>query len=245
MFGPSGRENDARVVGMEPIPLASPDRVLQMGYPDLTTFLVRGPDGTLVPGKAGPMIETCPTGAVQPIEDLTDGVPDELFGGRPRTPGRPPAQPLRVERGDATLLDPGRSRARRRQSRRISLSTGGRRCGDRALDPQHVELGGPGVGTALRLDCVRSLVGSVGRARLLLELPRQLVLPLDLPSQRCRLHWQGRGDGRGRGGAGLSGPVAGPARGAGRRAGRRLWKNAGKALPGHGGRGGTTPIFAA
>ncbi len=92
--GPSGRDDDTQVLTLARIPLAAQNRVVHVGYPDLTTRF----------GAGG--IEICPTGAVERPGDLLDGIPDGLVNGR-RIGERPPIlSGVEWTWGDATLLQP-------------------------------------------------------------------------------------------------------------------------------------------
>lgn len=104
VYGPSGRDDDRQVVRIAPIPLAARDRVVAIGYPDLTRYLVRRPSGDLVFTSSGPLARTCPSGAAQEPGDLTDGVADGLVGGRPGRPGI--LSEGEWTWGDAALLQP-------------------------------------------------------------------------------------------------------------------------------------------
>jgi hypothetical protein len=90
--GPSGRDDDARVVELPRIPLAARDRVVHVTYPDLATRF--GADGA---------VEVCPSGAVERPGDLVDGV---LDGQRPQDPRPPILSGAEWAWGDATLLQP-------------------------------------------------------------------------------------------------------------------------------------------
>jgi lysophospholipase L1-like esterase len=76
--GPSGRDDDTQVLTIPRIPLVAQDRLVQVTYPDLSTYLSNG------------VITTCPSGAVEPQGDLLDGLPDGLLNGRPLPDPRPP-----------------------------------------------------------------------------------------------------------------------------------------------------------
>lgn len=93
--GPSGRDDDTQLVTLPRIPLAAPDRVVHVTYPDLTTRFVDG-------GR----IEVCPSGAVDRPGDLIDGVPDGLVNGRPASDRAPLISGAEWAWGDATLLQP-------------------------------------------------------------------------------------------------------------------------------------------
>jgi hypothetical protein len=90
--GPSGRDDDARVVELSRIPLAARDRLVHVTYPDLATRF-----------GAGGAVEVCPSGAVERPGDLVDGVPD---GDRPQDPRPPILSGAEWAWGDATLLQP-------------------------------------------------------------------------------------------------------------------------------------------
>ena len=107
VVGPSGRDDDQQVVRVTPIPLAAPDRIVQVTYPDLTTRFVRDTAGNIVRDPSGAaQIETCPTGAVEVPGDLLDGVRDGLVNGQ-----RPSGRATVLSRsewswGDAGMLAP-------------------------------------------------------------------------------------------------------------------------------------------
>ncbi len=102
--GPSGRDDDFRLVTLPPIPIAAPERVVHVTYPDLTTRFVRDDQGALVPDEEGhPQIEICPSGAVEDPGDLVDGMPDGL---RPRRARSPYISRSEWAWADATLLQP-------------------------------------------------------------------------------------------------------------------------------------------
>jgi len=102
--GPSGRPDDEEVVAVEPIPVVSPDRIVHVTYPDMTTRFVRDEAGEVVLGPDGsPQIEICPSGQVEEPGDLVDGVRDGSPGEDPRPPLISGSEWLW---GDATLLTP-------------------------------------------------------------------------------------------------------------------------------------------
>jgi hypothetical protein len=102
--GPSGREDDLTTVTLPPIPVVSPERIVHVTYPDLTTRFVRDESGELVPDEDGnPQVEVCPSDAVEPPGDLTDGTED----GVSPSPGRAPyISGSEWAWGGATLLWP-------------------------------------------------------------------------------------------------------------------------------------------
>jgi len=93
--GPSGRDYDTQIVTLPRIPLAAPNRVVQVTYPDLTTRFVQGGG-----------IEICPSGAVDHPGDLLDGIPDGLVNGRPASDRPPLISGSEWAWGDGTLLQP-------------------------------------------------------------------------------------------------------------------------------------------
>lgn len=95
VVGPSGRDDDAQVVRLPPIPLVASSRVVQLTYPDLATFTAEG-------GR----IEVCPSGAVERPGDLLDGIPDGLVNGRQPSDRQPLISGPEWAWGDATVLRP-------------------------------------------------------------------------------------------------------------------------------------------
>jgi hypothetical protein len=93
--GPSGRDDDTQIVTLPRIPLAAPNRVVHVTYPDLTTRFVQGGG-----------IEICPSGAVDRPGDLLDGIPDGLVNGRPASDRTAHISGSEWAWGDATLLQP-------------------------------------------------------------------------------------------------------------------------------------------
>jgi len=94
--GPSGRDDDERVVALPRIPLAAANRVVHVTYPDLATHF----------GRAG-AIEVCPSGAVERPGDLLDGILDGRVNGGPLDDPRPAIlSSAEWAWGDATLLQP-------------------------------------------------------------------------------------------------------------------------------------------
>ncbi len=91
LTGPSGRDDDMRVLRVPGIPLAAQDRVVEVTYPDLSTRFVKDASGNPVLDPSGqPQVETCPSGAVDAADDLLDGIPDGLINGQPLRDPRPP-----------------------------------------------------------------------------------------------------------------------------------------------------------
>jgi hypothetical protein len=107
VVGPSGRDDDQQVVAVPRIPVRSPDRILHITYPDLTTRFVRDAAGNIVrDGSGAPLIETCPTGAAEVPGDLLDGVRDGLVNGRPPGGRSPVLSRSEWVWGDAAMLSP-------------------------------------------------------------------------------------------------------------------------------------------
>jgi hypothetical protein len=96
VVGPSGRDDDAQVVVLRPIPLAARNRVVQVTYPDLATYFAEG-------GR----IEVCPSGAVERLGDLLDGLSDGLVNGHQSSERPPIISGPEWAWGDGALLQPG------------------------------------------------------------------------------------------------------------------------------------------
>jgi hypothetical protein len=108
VVGPTGRPDDLTPVFLDPIPVVTRERIVQVTYPDLTTRFMRDAAGNVVPGPDGkPKLETCPSGAVEEPGDLLDGLLDGRINGRPQGTTRAPfLSQSEWAWGDAALLRP-------------------------------------------------------------------------------------------------------------------------------------------